>query len=65
MLFRTVVTTTFGMRRQTLRNSLRGLLPPGTALTGAEAEALTALRREQLSVQQFVQLTNMVAELRQ
>ena len=64
-LFRTVVKTTFGMRRKTLRNSLRGLLPPGKALTGAEAEALTALRPEQLSVQQFVQLTNMVAELRQ
>ena len=65
VLFRTVVKTTFGMRRKTLRNSLRGLLPPGKALTGAEAEALTALRPEQLSVQQFVQLTNMVAELRQ
>ena len=64
-LFRTVVKTTFGMRRKTLRNSLRSLLPPGKSLTGPEAEALTALRPEQLSVQQFVQLTNMVAELRQ
>ena len=63
-LFRTVVKTTFGMRRKTLRNSLRSLLPPGKSLTGPEAEALTALRPEQLSVQQFVQLTNMVAELR-
>ena len=64
-LFRTVVKTTFGMRRKTLRNSLRSLLPPGKSLTGPESEALTALRPEQLSVQQFVQLTNMVAELRQ
>lgn len=64
-LFRTVVKTTFGMRRKTLRNSLRSLLPPGKSLTGPEAEALTVLRPEQLSVQQFVQLTNIVAELRQ
>ena len=29
-LFKTVVKTGFGQRRKTLRNSLRGLLPPGT-----------------------------------
>lgn len=63
-LFRTVVKTTFGMRRKTLRNSLRGLLPPGKTLSGPEAETLTALRPEQLTVQQFIQLTNMVAEIR-
>lgn len=27
-LFKTVVKTTFGQRRKTIRNSIRGLLPP-------------------------------------
>lgn len=31
-LFKTVVKTTFGQRRKTLRNSLRGLFPPGAPL---------------------------------
>jgi len=62
-LFKTVVKTTFGQRRKTLRNSLKSLLHPDAALpTGAEQ--LTALRPEQLSVGQFIELTNMVAEAR-
>jgi 16S rRNA (adenine1518-N6/adenine1519-N6)-dimethyltransferase len=62
-LFKTVVKTTFGQRRKTLRNSLRGLLPAGSALPQS-AEALVALRPEQLSVAQFIELTNIVSNLR-
>lgn len=61
-LFKTVVKTTFGQRRKTLRNSLRSLLPPGAELAGDSS--LLGLRPEQLSVQQFVELTNTVAALR-
>lgn len=61
-LFRTVVKTTFGQRRKTLRNSLRSLLPPGAALP--DDNPLAGLRPEQLTVQQFVDLTNLVTRLR-
>lgn len=60
-LMRTVVKATFGQRRKTLRNSVRPLLPPGAAI---DDEALLALRPEQLSVAQFVHLTNLVARAR-
>ena len=60
-LFKTVVKTTFGMRRKTLRNSVRSLLPAGKDLAD---NALMALRPEQLSVAQFVELTNALAALR-
>lgn len=60
-LFKTVVKTTFGQRRKTLRNSLRGLLPAGVPWPDA---ALGQLRPEQLSVEQFIELTNIVSSLR-
>lgn len=60
-LFRTVVKTAFGQRRKTLRNSVRSLLPPGTA---AEALPYMQLRPEQLSVRQFVELTSAIGDLR-
>lgn len=60
-LFRTVVKTTFGQRRKTIRNSLRPLLPPGAAMPGSP---LLAMRPEQLSVDQFVELTRLTASLR-
>ena len=60
-LFKTVVKTTFGQRRKTIRNSLKSLLPPGSPLPET---ALAALRPEQLSVEQFVELTNLVAQVR-
>lgn len=56
-LLRTVVKTTFGMRRKTLRNSTRSLLPPGAAIDSP----LMAMRPEQLSVEQFFELTNLIA----
>lgn len=60
-LFKTVVKTTFGQRRKTLRNSVRALCPAGTL---PDCPDLLGLRPEQLSVAQFVELTNAVAALR-
>lgn len=61
-LFKTVVKTTFGQRRKTLRNSLRSLLPAGVQLPAEHP--LLGLRPEQLSVQQFIDLTRTLQELR-
>lgn len=61
-LLRTVVKTAFGQRRKTLRNSLRGLLPPGAQLPDSP---IMAMRPERLSVDQFVELTLTVENLRQ
>ena len=60
-LFRTIVKTTFGQRRKTLRNSIRGLLPPGCVLPDLP---VWGQRPEQLSVQEFINLTNVVTALR-
>ena len=56
-LFKTVVKTTFGQRRKTIRNSIRGLLPPGAPLPDTP---LLTLRPEQLTVAQFIELTNLL-----
>ena len=56
-LFKTVVKTGFNQRRKTLRNSIRSL----TAGSGTDSHELLALRPEQLSVTQFVELTRWVA----
>ncbi len=61
VLFKTVVKTTFGQRRKTIRNSIKSLLPPGCP---APDNALMAMRPEQLSVAQFIELTNMLASMR-
>lgn len=55
--FRTVVKTAFGQRRKTLRNSVRPLLAPGASMPDSP---LMALRPEQLSVEQFIELTNLL-----
>lgn len=60
-LFRTVVKTSFGQRRKTLRNSVRSLLPAGVALPDNE---LLKLRPEQLTQEQFYELTNLISTLR-
>ncbi|MCM1021467.1 MAG: 16S rRNA (adenine(1518)-N(6)/adenine(1519)-N(6))-dimethyltransferase RsmA [Muribaculum sp.] len=61
-LMRTIVKTTFGQRRKTLRNSIKGLLPAGCTLPD---NPIWQQRPEQLSVQQFIDLTNIVTKLRQ
>lgn len=60
-LFKTVVKSTFGQRRKTIRNSIKPLMPAGVAMPES---GLLALRPEQLSVAQFVELTNLLDELR-
>lgn len=60
-LFKTVVKTTFGQRRKTIRNSVKSLLPAGATI--AESQLL-AMRPEQLSVEQFITLTNLVTSAR-
>lgn len=56
--FKTVVKTTFGQRRKTLRNSVKALLAPGATMPDTP---LLALRPEQLTVAQFVELTNLLS----
>ena len=60
-LFRRVVKTTFNQRRKMLRVSLRQLLPKDSSLFTSHS-SLLSLRPEQLTIAQFVELTNLVAE---
>jgi len=57
-LFKTVVKTGFNQRRKTLRNSLKPIIGNGSPIN---SEPILDLRPEQLSVEQFVRLTNLVA----
>lgn len=56
-LFKTIVKTSFGQRRKTLRNSLRSLLPKDSSVLESD---IFRQRPEQLSVSDFIQLTNLV-----
>ena len=56
-LFKTIVKTSFGQRRKTLRNSLRGLLPKDSTVLESD---IFRQRPEQLSVSEFIELTNIV-----
>ena len=60
-LFKNVVKTTFNQRRKTLRNSIKPLVPAGHPML---ADEIFNKRPEQLSVADFIGLTNMVAEAR-
>lgn len=55
--FKAVVKATFGQRRKTIRNSIKPLLPPGAPMPESP---LLAMRPEQLTVAQFVELTNLI-----
>jgi 16S rRNA (adenine1518-N6/adenine1519-N6)-dimethyltransferase len=55
--FKLVVKTAFNQRRKTLRNSLKSIIPPGTDTSLKVFD----LRPEQLSVQQFSDLTNLLS----
>ena len=57
-LFKQIVTTTFNQRRKTLRNSIKPILGKDCPLT---EDPLFNKRPEQLSVQEFIDLTNRVA----
>ena len=63
-LFKSVVKTSFGQRRKTLRNSLRGMIPPESmARLDSDYAAIFKQRPEQLSVDDFVELTNIIKNL--
>jgi 16S rRNA (adenine1518-N6/adenine1519-N6)-dimethyltransferase len=58
-LFAKVVMSAFGQRRKTLRNTLKGLLhDAGFIALGIDSQ----LRAENLSVAEFVMISNFVAE---
>ena len=59
VLFKRVVKTTFNQRRKTLRNSIKPLIGPDCPLLSDE---LFNRRPEQLSVAEFVDLTNRVKD---
>ncbi|MDD2246167.1 MAG: 16S rRNA (adenine(1518)-N(6)/adenine(1519)-N(6))-dimethyltransferase RsmA [Proteiniphilum sp.] len=59
-LFKTVVKTSFNQRRKMLRNSIRSLLPEESPLP---ADPMLTKRPEQLSIEQFEQLTNLLEPL--
>jgi len=67
-LFKRVVKTVFNQRRKMLRVSLRQLLPPTHPLlsplpsggVGGGAHPFATLRPEQLTIQQFVELSNLI-----
>lgn len=56
-LFKTVVKTSFGQRRKTLRNSLRSMVQNDAEVL---QNPIFAMRPEQLSVAQFIELTNII-----
>ncbi len=58
-LFKSVIKTSFGQRRKTLRNSMRGFFPKECDVLKNE---IFNKRPEQLSVAQFIELTNIVSE---
>ena len=60
-LFKQVVKTTFNQRRKMLRVSLKQMLPTDAPIFKEHADMLT-LRPEQLSIEQFVELTNYVED---
>lgn len=61
-LFRRVVKSVFNQRRKMLRVSLKQLFSNVTPNEGFYSHEIMTMRPEQLSVQQFVGLTNMVAK---
>ena len=62
-LFKRVVKVVFNQRRKMLRVSLRQMIPADKAPAGFFEGDLMTCRPEQLSIPQFVQLTNRIAEV--
>lgn len=61
-LFKRVVKTVFGQRRKMLRVSLRQIVDTEKAEEGFFSQDIMTKRPEQLSVKEFVELTNMVEQ---
>lgn len=55
--FKNVIKTSFGQRRKTLRNSLAGMIPAGSP---ALESRFMSERPERLSVDDFIELTNLI-----
>lgn len=55
--FKTVVKTAFGQRRKTIRNSLASLIQPGSPALDSR---FMQLRPERLSVDEFIELTQLI-----
>ena len=62
LLFKRVVKTVFNQRRKMLRVSLRQIFNNGKPTDGFYEQDIMTKRPEQLSIPQFVELTNMVEE---
>ena len=60
-LFKRLVKTVFNQRRKMLRVSLKQMVPSDSSLFTLHSSLLTK-RPEQLSIQQFVEITNLVSE---
>jgi 16S rRNA (adenine1518-N6/adenine1519-N6)-dimethyltransferase len=60
-LFKTVIKTSFGQRRKTLRNSLSGMLNKESEFA---SDPILGKRPEQLSVEEFITLTNSIVASR-
>lgn len=58
-LFKTVVKTSFGQRRKTLKNSLAGLIPMNSSLW---QDPILTRRPETLSVDEFINLTKSISQ---
>lgn len=58
VLFKTIIKTAFNQRRKTMRNSLRALVGNGSELL---TDSIFDKRPEQLSVEQFIDLTQMLS----
>jgi 16S rRNA (adenine1518-N6/adenine1519-N6)-dimethyltransferase len=56
-----VVKTTFNQRRKTIRNSIKPLIPDGDFSKKEDIDLLTK-RPEQLSVEEFIRLTEWLAQ---
>ena len=69
VLFKKIIKATFNQRRKTIRNSAKSLLytldPTGKSYQklDGQKELLLTKRPEQLSVEQFVQLTNIISQV--
>lgn len=57
-LFKTIVKTSFGQRRKTLRNSLASLIPVNSPVW---QDSILSRRPETLSVEEFINLTNQLS----
>ena len=58
-LFKRIVKTAFNQRRKTMRNSLKSIIESGSPILANE---VFNLRPEQISVSQFIELTNEIEE---